>query len=387
MVKVLLATDFSNGFSRDLLRGVIRYIHNKPDWTLYRMPKYYKVLHGENEVLKWAKKWNVDAIIAQIDELDLEELKNLNIPVVIQNNKKRIPGVVNLTGDYMALGAMAADYFMTLGYESFAYFGTRNTVWSRERHEGYTRRLEATGYSVNTFWEDNDTAEDWVHNLDAIGNWLKRLPKNTAIFACNDYHALTISETCRFVGISVPDDLAILGVDNDELLCNISTPPLSSMIIDAEKGGYVVGKVIDEMLADPGKEPFNIILPPQQIITRESTKKYVVRDKYVAVAIDFIEKNYFTKITVSDILELVPISRRVFERRFKTAVGSSIYSFICNYRVEKVAELLLTTNRSIEDIAISCGFENGRNISRIFTSIKGMTPSEFRGHSLSKKTE
>jgi LacI family transcriptional regulator len=189
------------------------------------------------------------------------------------------------------------------------------------------------------------------------------------------------------VGISVPDDVAILGVDNDELLCNISTPPLSSMIIDAEKGGYVVGKVIDEMLADPGKEPFNIILPPQQIITRESTKKYVVRDKYVAVAIDFIEKNYFTKITVSDILELVPISRRVFERRFKTAVGSSIYNFICNYRVEKVAELLLTTNRSIEDIAISCGFENGRNISRIFTSIKGMTPSEFRGHSLSQKAK
>ena len=109
--------------------------------------------------------------------------------------------------------------------------------------------------------------------------------------------------------------------------------------------------------------------------------------KYVAAAIDYIEKNYFTKITVSDILEMVPISRRVFERRFKAAVGYSIYSFICNYRVEKMAVLLLTTDRSIEDIAISCGFENGRNISRIFSNIKGMTPSEFRGHSLSQKAK
>jgi LacI family transcriptional regulator len=387
MVKILLATDFSNGFSRALLRGVIRYVHNKPDWTLYRMPKYYKMVHGENEVLKWAKRWNVDAIIAQIDELDLDELKNLNIPIVIQNNKKRIPGVVNLTGDYMALGAMAAEYFMGMGYENFAYYGTGRTVWSRERYEGYIRRLESAGHSVYTFWEENDNMEEWVHNIEAIGSWLKSLPKNTAIFACNDYHALRISETCRFIGIAVPDEIAILGVDNDELLCNISTPPLSSMVIDAEKGGYVVGKVIDEMLADPEKEPFNIILPPQQIITRESTKKYVVHDKYVAAAIDYIEKNYFTKITVSDILEMVPISRRVFERRFKAAVGYSIYSFICNYRVEKMAELLLTTERSIEDVAISCGFENGRNISRVFSNIKGMTPSEFRGHSLSQKAK
>lgn len=385
MVKILLATDFSNGFSRALLRGVIRYVHTKPDWALYRMPKYYKMIHGENEVLKWAKKWSVNAIIAQLDELDVDQLRDLNIPIIVQNNKKRIPGVINLTGDYMALGAMAAEYFMHLGYENFAYYGTINTVWSWERYEGYTKRLVDDGYSVHVFWEENDNTEDWVHNIDAIGNWLGSLPKNTAIFACNDYHALRISETCRACGISVPDEVAVLGVDNDDLLCNISTPPLSSIVIDAEGGGAEVGQVIDEMLANPGREPFNIILPPLQIITRESTKKYVVHDKYVAVTIDFIEKNFASKITVSDLLELVPISRRVFERRFKAAVGLSIYRFICSYRVEKMAELLLMTDRSIEDIAISCGFENGRNISRIFSNIKGMTPSEFRGHSLSQK--
>lgn len=385
MVKILLATDFSNGFSRDLLRGIIRYVHNKQNWTLYRMPKYYKMVHGENEVLKWAEKWHVNAIVAQIDDLDVNQLKRLNIPIVVQNNKRRIPGVVNLTGDYMSLGSMAAEYFQGFGYTNFAYYGTKNTVWSRERYEGYTKRLEEAGFSVSVFWEEGPSTEDWVHNIDLIGSWLKSLPKNTAIFACNDYHALRISEACRFFDISVPDEIAVLGVDNDDLLCNISTPPLSSIVIDAEKGGYLIGQVIEDMLSHPDMEPFNIVLPPLQVITRESTKKFVVRDNYVASAIDFIEKNYTSKISVSDILECIPLSRRVFERRFKACVGMSIYNFICKYRIEKVAELLLTTDRSVEDIAISCGFENGRNISRVFSSIKGMPPSEFRGKSLSQK--
>lgn len=380
MVKILLVTDFSNGYSRSLLRGIIRYVHDKKDWTLYRMPKYYKEVHGEKAVLKWAERWGVDAIIAQINELDVDELKNLDIPIVIQNHKGRIPGVVNLTGDYMALGAMAAVYFMGMGYRNFAYYGTSFTVWSRERCKGFKERLEREGYQVNVFFEEDEKTDSWEYDIYAIGNWLKGLPQGTAVFACNDFYALRISETCRYFNIAIPDDIAVLGVDNDNLICNISNPPLSSIFVDAEKGGFVVAQTIDRMLTKPGGEVSNIILPPHQVITRESTKKYVVHDKYVALAIDYIENNYQRKIGVTDILENVPVSRRVFEKKFKNSVGHSIYSFILNYRIDKVAELLLTTNRSIEDIAISCGFENGRNISRTFFRIKGMTPSEFRGH-------
>ena len=130
-------------------------------------------------------------------------------------------------------------------------------------------------------------------------------------------------------------------------------------------------------------EPFNITVPPLQVISRSSTRKYVIQDKYVMKVVEYIEKNYTSTISVPDLLEIVPLSRRVFEKRFRKDTGTSIYKFLQRYRVDKFASLLLTSDRSIEDIAISCGFSDSRNISRIFSAYKGMTPTEFRKHSQS----
>ncbi|MGM9785654.1 MAG: substrate-binding domain-containing protein [Candidatus Cryptobacteroides sp.] len=384
VVKILLLTDFSSAYSRDLLKGIVRYSQKRKGWTFYRMPLYYKMLYGDNEIIKWARKWKVNAIIAQMSDIDVKSLRQLNIPIIVQNYKDRIPGICNLTGDYIGTGRMAADYFSELGYRHFAYYGINETVWSRDRFIGYRQRLEELGHQLDSQLFVS-SKESWAQDLDGIGKWLMGLPDNTAVFACDDYYGLHISETCKVYDIPVPDKIAILGVDNDTMLCNISNPPLSSIVIDAQDGGFRAGQVLEELIEKNITEPFNIVVPPLQVISRGSTKKWVISDKYVLKAVEYIEHNFTSHISVTDLLELVPFSRRVFEKRFKANTGSSIYKFIQNYRISKFAELLYSTDRSIEDIAISCGFNDNRNVSRIFTSVKGMTPTEFRRRSQQKE--
>lgn len=380
VVKILLLTDFSSGYSRDLLRGLVRYARHQKGWAFYRMPLYYKMMHGDREIIRWAKKWNVNAIVAQVSDIDVKMLSDLNIPIIVQNYKDRILGVCNLTGDYVGTGKLAAEYFMNLGYRNFAYYGISETVWSRERFCGYRDKLSEEGFDVHTYFEQQSSGDAWAQDFDAIGKWLHGLPKNTGIFCCDDFYALHITETCKIYEIPVPDNIAVLGVDNDEMLCNISNPTLSSIVIDAVNGGYIAGQVIEELINKNISEPFNITVPPLQVVSRGSTKKYAVQDKYVLSIVEYIEKNYSSHISVSELLELVPLSRRVFEKRFKHNTGTSIYQFLQNYRISKFAELLLSSDRSVEDIAISCGFADSRNVSRIFYNYKGMTPTEFRRH-------
>ncbi len=380
VVKILLLTDFSSGYSRSLLSGLVRYAQRQKGWAFYRMPLYYRMLHGDREIIRWAKKWNVNAIVAQMNDIDVKMLSDLNIPIIVQNYRDRIPGVCNLTGDYIGTGKLAAEYFLNLGYKNFAYYGISETVWSRERFTGYRERLEEDGFSVHTYFEKKGGRESWAQDFESIGKWLTGLPKNTAVFCCDDYYALHITETCKIYEIPVPDDLAVLGVDNDEMLCNISNPTLSSIEIDAQNGGYIAGQVIEELIKKNISEPFNITVSPLQIVSRGSTKKYAVQDKYVLKVVEYIEKNYSSPLSVTGLLDMVPLSRRVFEKRFRHDTGTSIYQFLQKYRIDKFAELLLSTDRSIEDLAISCGFADSRNISRVFWAYKGMTPSEFRTH-------
>lgn len=378
MIKVLVLTDFSSGYSRSLLKGIVRYSQEVEGWTFYRMPLYYRVMHGDKGVVQWAKQWKADAIIAQLGDVNIGLLKNLNIPIIVQNYRDRIPGVCNLTGDYLGTGRLAAEFFINKGYCHFAYYGISDTVWSRERGAGYEERLARQQYGVHRLLEPSGANEQWAYNLETLGAWLKSLPKPVALFACDDYFALHISETCKFFGLSVPDEIAILGVDNDELLCNISNPPLSSIVLDVENGGYAAAKVLHELIEKKITRPTNITVGVVQILSRQSTQKYVIRDKYIMQVVEYIESHYTQPLSVPALQTLVPLSRRVFEKRFKLNTGVSIYQFIQRYRVERLSGELITSNRSIEELAVACGFEDAKNVARVFLKYKGMTPSEYR---------
>ncbi len=376
MAKILLLTDFSSGYSRSLLKGIVRYAKKMDNWLFYRMPLYYCMLYGEKWVIDWAKKWKADAIIAQLDGVNINILNDLGIPIIVQNYKERNAYVSNFTGDYLNTGVMAARFFLSRGYKYFAFYGFNDTVWSRERLVGYQVEIEKHGYKLQILSVHDKEHKDGDPTV--LSEWLKSLPKPIALFACDDFYALQVSEACNMSNIKIPDDIAILGVDNDELLCNISNPPLSSIALDVENGGYRAGELLNKLITKEIVEPFNIVVDPLFIVHRCSTDKYVVSNKYIHAVMEYIEQNYSDSLSVLDLVNIVPLSRRVLERLFKEETAMTLHQYIQNCRIEHFTHLLLSTDSSLSEIAIQVGFDDCKNLSRVFRKYKNVSPAEYR---------
>lgn len=380
MIKILLIIDYSTEFSRRLLRGLIKYSKDNESWIFFRLPSYYKSLYGKKGVINYAKEWKADAIFAKWDHNKTTSLTTLDIPIVLQNYRKRSEYFSNLTGDYIGTGVMAAKFFIERRYDNFAFYGKKNVVWSQERAEGFRKEIEKVGGNYFQFETKNLREVPWGKKHVKLDDWLCALPKPIALFACDDNFALQVSEICKINDIKIPEEISLLGVDNDELVCNLSDPSISSIVLDLEKGGYELGRLIHQLIKKEKTEPFNIIINPKRIELRESTEKYNVENEYILKIVKFIVGNFTSEISIDFLTELVPLSRRNLEVKFKKEMGTSIYQFILQKRIEYFSDLLVTTDRSLFDLALEAGFNDAKNISRIFKKFKGYTPVEFRNN-------
>ena len=375
MIKVILLIDCASEFDRKLMRGIMKYSKENGPWLFYRMkPQIYSGKDREEQVIKWAKKWNADAIIGRWNETKSSLLEELNIPVVLQNNRTRSSIYSNLTGDYEGTGIMAAEYFRKKFFINYAYFGVRDIIWSEERYVGFKSEVLKDKANFFEYKEDPNAEED----REKLTEWLKTLPKGTALFCCDDAHALFVTETCRMAGISIPDDIAVLGVDDDDLLCEISDPPISSIQLEVEEGGYQACRLLHQRLLSNSANPFNISIRPTGIRERQSTSSFNISDPHVLNIIRYIGDNYKNEISIPDILGIAPLSRRSVEVRFKKATGQTIYQYLLSMRIEHLAYLLTTTDRSPSELAYEVGFRDLSNIFRTFKRFKGCTVSEYR---------
>lgn len=375
MIKVILLIDCASEFDRKLMRGIMKYAKENGPWLFYRMKsQVHSGKNREEQVIKWAKKWKADAIIGRWNETKSSLLAELDIPVVLQNNRMRSSIYSNLTGDYEGTGKMAAEYFRKKFFINYAYFGVRDIIWSEERYIGF--KSEVLKSKANFFeYKENPNAEE---DREQLNEWLKTLPKGTALFCCDDAHALFVTETCRMAGISIPDDIAVLGVDDDDLLCEISDPPISSIQLEVEEGGYQACRLLHQRLLSNSANPFNISIRPTGIRERQSTSSFNISDPHVLNIIRYIGDNYKNEISIPDILGIAPLSRRSIEVRFKKATGQTIYQYLLSMRIEHLAYLLTTTDRSPSELAYEVGFRDLSNIFRNFKKYKGCTVSEYR---------
>ncbi len=378
MIKVLVLTDFSSGYSRNLLKGMVKYSQEEKEISFYRMPLFVRMMKGDAGVAKWAKEWNADAVIAQLQDVDISCFLDVDIPIIVQNFQERLDNVCNLTGDYYGTGEMAANFFIKRGFKNFAFYGTTESIWSRERFLGYKNKLINDDYNFYEYHEPTEGDNRWSYDFDNLAKWLRMLPKPTALFACDDHYAVNISETCKMININIPNEVSLLGVDNDELLCKISNPPLSSIMLDVEYGGYLAAKTIAQLVHKEIDKPSNIIIKGLQIIKRESTEKFVINDLYILKVVEYIEANLCNIISMKDILDLVPMSRRVLEIKFRKSTGTSIHQYIQSSRLDKVANMLVESFLPIELIATKCGFTSNQQLSSLFGKYKGITPSQYR---------
>ena len=313
MIKILVLIDSSTEFSRRFLTGLIRYSNEHGPWSFYRLPAYYKMLYGEEGVVERIKEWKIDAVISQWEYEKIDFLSKIDIPVFLQSYKEETGFFSKIAGDFITVGAMAARFFAKRKYRNFAYYGNKNFFWSKARSEGYRLEVEKLGGYYYYFESDLLNDGQWSRSHIELDNWLISLPKPVALLACDDNFALQVSEMCKINNISIPHELSLLGVDNDELICNLSHPSISSIVTDDENGGYTTGKMFDRLIANKKNVPFNIIVDPIRIELRKSTEKYNISDEYILNVINYIDENVASDLSVDNLVKIVPLSRRSLE--------------------------------------------------------------------------
>jgi LacI family transcriptional regulator len=388
MHKIIVMTDFSESNGKNLLSGIAKYAKENGPWEFCRIPSSYQETRGINHLLPWAKEWGANGVIGQFYQAEHASLfLQEGIAVIAQDFRQRLPNVTNISGDYHATGEMGAAYFLKKGFQHFAFYGFSDVVWSHERAGGFEKAVAQKGYKVHFFYNSASRPPQlWPSICTDLSQWLKALPKPVAVMACNDNQGQLVIQACQQSGIRVPQEVAVLGVDNDDMVCGLSATGLSSICLDMEKAGYEVAALLDKMVVGKVEKSNDIIVKPTQIISRQSTDIYATADSNISSTLRYIHQNIDDKLTVEKILSQVPLSRSVLEKRFQQTTGLPVYKYIHHLRVEKFTKELLETNKSIFEIALELGFEDSKNIARSFKKIKGCTPIEYRQKYQLKKT-
>ncbi|NUQ62620.1 MAG: DNA-binding transcriptional regulator [Pirellulales bacterium] len=376
--KVVLLLDPSRGYERSLLQGIWRYAHRNGPWLFIREAPYYQRFSGlRSESPRKLASCEADGIIAHFRP-NIDQIARLGLPMVVVPGMEILPGMVNLVNDDRAIGRMAAEHLHELGLKHFAYAGFDQLRWSLLRRDGFRERLAALGHQVECHLVNfQGTRASAGRGAAALLRWLRGLPKPAGLMACNDEFALSISELCQAHDIPVPDEVALVGVDNDEIVCELSSPPLSSVAVSAERAGYEAAELLDEMMRGQGADRV-VKAQASHLVRRRSTDVTAVEDIEVAKALRFIRDNSHRVLQVDDVARVTSLSRRSLADRFRQQLGRTIGDEINHRRVEQITRLLATTDRSVADIAQEIGYFSDKHIARYFHRHTGLTPSQYR---------
>ena len=277
---------------------------------------------------------------------------------------------------------MAAEHFLERGYTNFGFFGSSRACYAILRETGFRRRLAQENYVVSSchagYLPQLPVPTSWRQIDIRVRRWLRQLPKPVAIFTSNDIPARDLADMCQQLKLNVPDEVAILGVDNDELICEMTTPPISSIDTPAERIGYEAAAMLDRLMSGEVAPKKPMLLQPLQVITRQSTDTLATNDLAVAAALKFIRQHGGDEISVSDVVQASAQGRRMLECKFRALLGRTILEEIQRMRIEIVKDLLVSTNLSMPAISQRTGFSSAERLSVVFRKVTGVPPSKFR---------
>ena len=388
MIRVLIISDFTESFSHKLLAGLVEYSRAKEQWIVRRLPPEYKKQIGIPGVIRLAKEWDIDAVIGQFEPTDDIGLFAENgLVAIAQDYKKKFASIPNVTGDYIGTGRMAARFFIERGFKNFGFFGFNDVCWSDERCDGFRHEVEAAGLGDNFYaYRMQEIDMVWYYQRNRLREWLLSIPKPIAIMACDDNQGANLIEACHSVGIKIPSEVSVMGVDNDETLCSLGSTTLTSIQVDIEEGGRQAAALVERLVADPSAPVEDVVLKPVKIVGRMSTAAFATDDQQILKALLFIHKNALKKISVSDVMTEAALSRRLLERRFKSVTGKTLYEYITDQKLKYFAEQLQDTDEQVINIALSMGENDTKSISRRFKQLYGCTPVEWREKQRKEKT-
>lgn len=376
--RVAVVIEASNAYARGLLAGIHRHVREHEPWTVF-LPE-----HGRGTPpLEALSKWVGDGVIARIEteatgKAVAKLRRKLGIPVIDVSAARLVADLPYVETDDAAIAALAADHFLERDFRHFAFLGDDRFQWSDNRCRGFVEAVAANGYEVAVFSSRGRRTMAPADDDAAVEAWLAGLPKPVALLACYDIRGRQAIDACRRTGIAVPDEVAVLGVDDDDVLCGLASPPLSSVIPDAIGAGRRAAELLEQLMQGESLERSEWLLPPLGIVVRQSTDVLAIDDPLVVAAVRQIRDHACDGIKVADVARVLKTTRRVLENRFTKRVGHTPHEEIARVQFRRVEQLLRETELPLATIATRAGFRHTEYMTVAFTKRHGMPPSRWR---------
>jgi LacI family transcriptional regulator len=380
-VAVLLPTAVK--VCRDMRRGVLQYVHRHGPWGLHIL----EGRQGEQKLVRM-REWGCTGIIGRLYTPELVDVAlTARVPMILIDPHPALlsPGSPLarhsiVRSDTAAVGRMAARFFLDRKFTQFAFVGeVHGLEWSVTRGQAFADTVQAAGCACSVYATlAQEEQEDAGLERDRLCAWLKSLPKPVALLAAMDNRGRQVLDACSWAGISVPHDIAVLSVDNDEDLCETTTPTMSSILFDAERASYEAAQHLDALMRRATRKRRLIVYGPSHVVARRSTDVSQVADLIVTQAVEFIALNACAGIGVPDVVRHVRASRRLAELRFRRELGHTILDEIQHVRLGRVCTLLRETNQPIGEIIRTCGFDSESHVSTLFRRRFGCTMRDYR---------
>jgi LacI family transcriptional regulator len=377
--RVALIIDTAKPYDRKIIGGIASYVQRHVNWSLY-------VEENPLDKLPDLRSWPGDGIIANFDdEAVAEAVSGVRIPVVAVGGgygwydaRSSIPYFAT---DNRAVAKLGANHLIERGFRRFAFYGfPRNRIngWSKERSDAFHEFVTNAGFPCSVYTGRHGSTRQWVELQRGLTNWLDSLEKPLGLMACNDARARHALEACRTIRADVPDDVAVIGVDNDEMICELTRPPLTSVEQGARRIGHESARLLDRLMSGRKHTKKKYVVEPEGVVTRRSTDTVAIEDADVATALQFIRSRACEKIQVEDVVAVVAVSRSTLEARFKAVFGRTIHAEIQRQKIDRAKQLIATTEMPLKQIAARAGFASVQYMTSIFRQQTESTPAEYR---------
>lgn len=379
--RVALIYDAKLPYDVKVMRGVGRYLHQTGGWNVFIEERAL----GDQR-LPDLRTWRLDGVAADLDDPHVAEaVRKLKVPVVgfgggygWRPPAARIPYVKS---DNAAVSRLGVAHLLERGFRHFAFCGyppTRINGWSAERESAFVSLLARHGFQCSVYRGKRRTEPVWELFYHSLGGWLRTLAHPLGLMAANDKRARQVLEACRLVGLRVPDDVAVIGVDNDEMICGLSDPTLSSIEQGCDETGYLVAATLDAMMNGRMPARAELVVGPEGIVARQSTDVVAVEDPRVARALELIREHACDGWKVAHLVKALNLSRSTLENHFQSALHRTVAGELRRVRLEHVRGLLATTMLPLKQIAGRCGFRSIQHLTSVFHRHFGETPAQYR---------
>ena len=376
---IALCISIRSTYGREIVHGIIDYSHQHGPWNIVH-EEGWPVL--DTEEFTSLRGRQLDGVIANLHTEEQEQILReapfpfVNVSAFLKDSPEQV------IPDNLEIGRMTADHFLERGFRSFAFCGRSGIHLNRLRGDGFRQRLAEAEFTCHDFQSEGflppADRPAMEKDLGALKSWLEQLQKPVGVFAATDTRGRQVIEIAHELGFLVPDEVAVVGVDNDELICNLPVPHLSSVVLKTERIGYEASALLARRMAGHPPPGNPVLIPPLRVATRQSSEILAVDDPELRTALRYIREHAAEAIRVKDILVATGIPRRALERRFRSLLGSSPGEELVKIRISMAKRFLAESEDSVAAIAEKCGFNSLPYMSEVFGKKTGHSPLAYR---------